>query len=139
MKFCYIIFFFISLPIINAVGQETDKIICPASPNFYILEPSSRIPPLRQEGEYFGKVFVEAEIDTSTLRLINHRLIFAKLRSKIDSSDTLEIRLEKITGNELIIDELWTEIIDHISYLNIKKICEGDVVPKYVLPIEIVI
>jgi hypothetical protein len=121
------------------IGQEANEIICPVTPNCYILEPSSKIPSLKSDGEYFGKIYVETQIDTITLKLINHKIVFAKLRSTIDLSDTLEIRLNKLTGNKSIIDGLRTDIINHISYLTIKKVCEGDgLIPKYILPVEII-
>ncbi len=115
MKIYFATFFFLIFPIIMVIGQEADEIICPVTPNCYILEPSGKIPSLKSGAEYFGKVFVQTQIDTVTLKLINHKFVYVKLKSTIDLTDSLEIRLDKITGNESIIDGLRTDIINHIS------------------------
>jgi len=111
----------------------------PIKANCYKVYPDKPIKSYISHSNYTGMVFLCASVDTTNLKLENYRITFAKLYSKINSIDTIEIRLfsEKI-GNYQFVEKLKPKLVNHLSYIKIirtnEKNCE---VGEFSFPIKI--
>ena len=83
----------------NGYSQTNDQIIDPINYECYRLTTNEKIKPLKLDGVYFGRIILDVECDTINGILKNHKLVFAKLRSKTDPNDSIEIRLDLKIGN----------------------------------------
>ena len=123
---------------LNAFCQENEEIIDPILIPCYNLKHDRRIEPITLDGYYYGKIIVEASCDTVQLKLIDFKIKFAKLFSNIDTSDSIEIRLENKRGNYKFLDDNLTKIISWIEPMEIVKTnVHCDYIPEFNIPIKI--
>ena len=109
----------------NIFAQESKKhqkevIIDPIFISCWELDPDSAIRPLIMKSKYVGRVRVEAEGDTVTLKFKNYKFPFAKLRSTEDFNDSIEIRMDYNIGNYSYFESIKEKIIEHLGYLKLK-------------------
>jgi len=132
-----IIIVFIAFGVENVFCQE-ETIIDPVFPLCYRLKNNTKIKPLNLGGNYHGKIFVLADCDTVNNILINHQIVFVKLKSYSNPNDSIEIRLDDKFGNFKFIEENSTKILGHFSNLKIEKTgFENCQIPQFTLPIKI--
>jgi hypothetical protein len=129
-------FFLIGL---NVFSQTNEQLIDPINYECFRLTNNEIIEPLKLDGHYFGRVILDTECDTINGILKNHKLVFAKLRSKTDPNDSIEIRLDLKIGNYKFIEEKMGDIIEHISGLRIERnpVVKCVYVPKFIIPFKI--
>ena len=126
------------LPVSKGPCQNPEELVDPIFPHCYSLVQYESIKPLSLGNLYYGKLLIQAEGDTVNLRLTNHKIVFARLRSIDNPNDSIEIRGKAKSGNWHFIDENRTLIIDHISYLRIEKTgYKGCKMPIYNIPVRI--
>ncbi|MDM8160832.1 hypothetical protein QUH73_13495 [Labilibaculum sp. K2S] len=132
-----IIIVFIFFGVENVFCQE-ETIIDPVFPFCYRLKNNVKNKPLNLGGNYHGKIMVLAECDTVNTVLINHQIVFVKLKSYSNPNDSIEIRLDEKFGNFKFIEENTAKILGHFSKLEIEKTgymnCK---IPQFTLPIKI--
>lgn len=122
----------------NAFCQENEEIIDPISTPCFHLINENKIEPIILNGNYFGKIIIGASCDTVRLKLIDFKIIFAKLYSSVDSRDSIEIRLENKQGNYKFLDDNMAEILENIAQIEIEKAdADCDYIPNFNIPIEI--
>jgi hypothetical protein len=102
------------------------KDIDPIEIDCYQIYPDTPIKPYKNNTEYTGRVTFEAKIDTTKLILIDYKIMFAKLRSRINPLDTIEIRMNDHVGNYKYLKNLAPKLIEHLSYLKLIKINQTD-------------
>jgi hypothetical protein len=139
MKFLLTFIILLSLYGQNGFSQINDQIIDPINNECFRLASNEKIKPLILEGVYYGKIMIEAECDTINGILKNYKLVFAKLHSKIDPNDSIEIRLDVKIGNYRFIEEQKANIIEHISGLRVKRnpVVKCVSVPRFTFPVKI--
>jgi hypothetical protein len=81
--------------------------------------PDSTIRPYTKDQQYKGKVLFKAQIDTHNLILHDYELLFAKLYSKTNEKDSIEIRLDKKSGKVSYLEQLLPKLIQHLSYIQL--------------------
>lgn len=138
MKRILIILLISVFSISRGICQESIEIIDPVFPHCYDLIENQQIEPLSLGRSYFGRLLIQAEGDTINLILKNHEIVFAKLKSKDNPNDSIEIRGENKFGNWNFIDENCDLIIKHISYLRIEQTGFKDCkMPTFNIPVRI--
>ncbi len=73
-----------------------------------------------------GRVVVQAQIDSTQLGLINHKIIFAKLTSKVNPNDSIEVRMDKKVGNYQKLEDMIPAIVKHVGYIKVRKVGSND-------------
>ena len=86
----------------------------------WTLDPDSSIRPAKLNSQYVGRVIVQAEGDSVSLRLKIIKFVFAKLKSRVNINDTFELRINHKFGNYQAFDSLKPKIIEHLQYLRIR-------------------
>jgi len=138
MKYILVILLISLVPVSKGICQDPEVIIDPVDTHCYSLVQDESIPPLSLGNYYSGKLMIQAEGDTLNLNLMNHKIVLAKLKSTDNPNDSIEIRWKKKSGNWHFLDENWTLIKDHISYLKIEKTGYMDCkMPIYNIPVRI--
>ncbi len=98
-----------------------DLLIDPIFPHCYELVQKEKPPTFIDESNYYGKILITAICDTTELKLINHNIVIAKLKSKINPNDTIEFRFGNEFGNVQYLNALYPKLVKHIDYLKIRK------------------
>ena len=116
---------------------EEPEIIDPIQIPCYQL-PDSAIRPYKKDTLYKGRVIFKAQVDTHNLILFNYELLFAKLYSKTNEKDSIEIRLNQKTGNVSHLEQLLPKLIQHLSYIRLSPTGEKQCYTSYFyIPVRI--
>ena len=109
----------------NVFGQKTNfestnKPVCILPSNCLTITNDKPIKPFNKSGKYLGKVIIQAELDTTTMKLVKHKIIYADLHSKLDPTKQIEVRLNEDSGETKYLDTILPELINHLKYLKFK-------------------
>lgn len=99
-------------------GQGTtfdsmNKPVCTLSVNCVTISDDKPIRPFISAGYYLGKIIIQAQLDTLTMKLIRHKIIYADLHSKFDSNEQIKVRLDEQSGNTKYLDTILPDLINH--------------------------
>ena len=100
--------------------DNTDSIVCTLPVYCVTIVNDKPIKPFRSAGNYLGKVIIQAQIDTSTMKLIRHKIIYADLHSKTDPNKKIQVRLNDHSGDIKYFDMMFPDLIKHLQYLKFK-------------------
>ena len=129
-----LLLFFISFLFATATfGQKktfdnTDSIICTLPVNCVIIVNDNPIKPFISAGYYSGKVIIQAQLDTLTMKLVRHKIIYSDLHSKLDPNKKIEVRLDEQSGDIKYLDTIFPDLIKHLRYLKFKIVGHNDCV-----------
>lgn len=101
--------------------EKEEKIIDPIQINCFQIIPDEPIKSFNTSTSYEGQIVIKASVDTTNLVFNNYQIVFAKLKSKTNPNDTIEISMENKTGNFSFVENLKPELIKHLNYIKIKK------------------
>ncbi|MFC6998865.1 hypothetical protein [Rufibacter roseus] len=107
-------------------------------PSCYFLTPDAFIKPYRTKASYVGRIVFKAEIDTTSLLLHNYTILFAKLYSRNNPQDSIEIRLNDKVGNFSYVEELKPKLIKHLRYIRLRKVDTNNCVTpsSFTIPLQ---
>jgi len=100
--------------------DNPDSIICTLPLNCVTIINDKPIKPFISAGNYLGKVILQAQLDTLTMKLIRHKIIYADLHSKTDPNKKIEVRLNDRSGDIKYLDKMFPDLIKHLQYLKFK-------------------
>ena len=133
-----LIFNFLLLLWPTFVFCQNEVIVDPITFPCYRLTNNDTIRPLVLGGTYVGKVLVEARCDTANCCLMEFTILYAKLKSTINTTDSIEVRPDGKVGNYQFIEDNADAILKHCNYFKIERIAHiGCVIPKFVVPVPI--
>ena len=125
LVFCSVI----SLAFGQKANFSSNKTIVYGIPvNCLTIIPDKPIKTFHTSGEYVGKVAIQAQWDTLTMKLIKHKIIFANLHSKLNPSKQIVIRLNKKSGDTKYLDTILPDLIQHLKYLKFEIAEHGNCV-----------
>lgn len=105
---------------VDSTKEDINPIIDPIEIRCYDLYPD-KVKDYCQNTEYIGRVTFETKLDTTKLILKDFKIMFAKLRSRTNPLDTIEIRMQNHVGNYKYIEDLTPKLIEHLSYIKLRK------------------
>jgi len=130
--------------IIVAFGQKIDSNNkgtpdCILPVNCLTILNDKSIKPFITSGEYLGKLIIQARLDTVTMKLVGHKIIYADLHSKLDQNKKIEVRLDEHSGDIKYLDTILPDLIKHVKYLKFKIVGHDNCImtTSWKLPITI--
>ena len=106
----------------HVLGQQTKSNIgstpvCVLPLSCMTIVGNQPIKPFKTSGSYVGHVIVVATLDTFTMQLIKHKLVFADLHLKTDATKRIEMRLDNQSGDVKYLDTLLPDLVSHLKYV----------------------
>jgi hypothetical protein len=110
----------------NTTLDNSDSVICTLPVSCVTLANEKPIKPFISDGNYLGKVIIQAQLDTLTMKLVRHKIVYADLYSKIDPNKKIEVRLSDQLGDKKYLNNIFPELIKHLEYLKFKIVAHKD-------------
>ena len=117
--------FLFAFLVTDAFGQQTKSNVgstpaCVLPLSCVTIVGNQPIKPFKTSGRYIGHVIIVATLDSFSMQLINHKLVFADLYLKTDTTKRIEMRLGNQSGNIKYLDTLLPNLVNHLKYVKFR-------------------
>ena len=108
-------------------------------PNCIILNNGNQIEPLTLNKKYYGQIIVNISIDTTRLVLKDYELVYAKLKSRNNSNDTIFLNTDSKAGNITYLKKVMIDVKKYLQRLKINRLKSKDcnAVSRFRVPVNI--
>lgn len=110
----------------NTTLNNSDSVICTLPVSCLTLANEKSIKSFISDGNYLGKIIIQAQLDTLTMKLVRHKIVYADLHSKIDPNKKIEVKLSDQLGDSKYLNAIFPELIKHLEYLKFKIVAHKD-------------
>lgn len=110
----------------NTTLANTDSVICTLPVSCVTIVNEKPIKPFISEENYLGKVIIQAQLDTLTMKLVKYKIVYADLYLKADPNKKIEVRLNDQSGDTKYLNNIFPELIKHLEYLKFKIVEHKD-------------
>ena len=133
-----IVLFIVSTGLYSQTSDSGDVIIDPVPVPCYAIQPDEPIRHFTGNTEYVGRVIFRVDVDTVKQTFTGYEIVFARLYSRTNPKDSIELRPDTKSGNYKYVERIKPALIKHLSYLKLVRTDYADCVnSKFMIPLVI--
>jgi len=117
----------LSLYVTTSFGQNpainnNDDTVCTISANCLTIIKDKQIKPFITNGNYIGKVVIQARLDTMTMMLKEHKFVFVDLHSRVNPGKKIQTGPNNQVADIQYLDSLLPKLVTHLKYLKFNMV-----------------